>query len=95
MTTMGADLCLGDDHLVGVGVQGASTTSTTDTGLATHPLRWAGGGVRFARLRGRYTGIPGVLNRLLQLSFQLGYPGLQALHRRPQRDNEGILVWFR
>ena len=58
MTTMGADLRLGDDHLVGVGVQGASTTGTTDTGLATHPLRWAGGGVGLARVRGRYTGIP-------------------------------------
>jgi hypothetical protein len=95
MTTMGADFRLGDEHLVGVGVQGASTTGTPHTGLATHPLRRAGGGVRLARVRGRYTGIPCVLNRLLQLGFQFGYPSLQALHRCPQRDNEGILVLFR
>ena len=36
-----------------------------------------------------------VLDRLLQLRFQLGYPGSQALHLRPQRDNEGILFLFR
>jgi hypothetical protein len=72
LTAMGADLRLGDDHLVGVRVQGASPTGTTDTGLATRPLWGAGGGVGLARLRGRHTGIPGVLDRLPQHSFQLG-----------------------
>jgi hypothetical protein len=36
--------------------------------------------------------MPRVLDRLLPLGFQLGYPGVQALHRCPQRHNEGILI---
>jgi hypothetical protein len=36
--TMRTDLGLGDAHLVGVEVQGAATTRTTNTGLATRPL---------------------------------------------------------
>jgi hypothetical protein len=44
LTAMGADLRLGDDHLVGVEVQGASPTGTLDPGLTTRPLRGAGGG---------------------------------------------------
>jgi hypothetical protein len=46
-------------------------------------------------LRGRRTGIPGVLGRLQQLGFELGYPGLQALHLCPQHDDEDILFLVR
>jgi hypothetical protein len=52
-------------------------------------------GVSLARLRGQHPGIPGVLDRLPQRGFELGYPGLQALHLCPQYDDEDILFLVR
>jgi hypothetical protein len=90
-TTMRTGLGLGDEDLVRGRVQRPTATSTSHTGLAARSRPWAWGEVRLRGMRGRDTGIVGILARLLRFGFECGKPGFQELHLRPQRCDEGIL----
>ncbi len=52
------------------------------------PCPWGRGEVRLRGVRGRHTGMVGILARLVRFGFEYRKPGFQALHLRPQRHNE-------
>jgi hypothetical protein len=72
-------------------MQRPTAISTSHTGLEAHSRPWAWGEVRLRGMRGRHTGIVGILARLLRFGLKCGKPGFQELHLRPQRHNESIL----
>ena len=89
---MGTGRRLGNDELIGLLGQGSATARPAQAALARPRALGLLRPVRLVSPGGRQAGVARCLRRLVQPRLQFRYPRRQALHLRPQRPDQSVLL---